>query len=120
MILEVVDESGLFKWVLKEADEGAIEVSYFDWDDDSKSWKPSSSELTIYGTDRGREVAARMIQLCDHMDSQEKGERLPPKLKDNEQRIADVLKAWAVYIPGGEPGLHQKLAAAIEALRGNG
>jgi hypothetical protein len=116
MILEVVDKSGLFKWVIKEVDESAVSVLYSDWDEDSKEWKPPSSDLTIYDTNSVREVAARMIQLCDHIDEQDgKGTK-----GDKEQRIADVLKAWAVYIPGGDPGLHQKLAAAIEALRGDG
>lgn len=74
MILEVVDESGLFKWAISEEDEGAITVHYSDWDGDARKWKKPSGELTVYGTAKAREVAKRMLQLCDHMDAHDREE----------------------------------------------
>jgi len=73
MIIEIVDESSLFKWIIRECDEGAISVEYSDWDGDAKEWKKPSGELTVYGTEKGREVAARIIQMCDHIDEQDNG-----------------------------------------------
>lgn len=73
MIIEIVDQSALFKWTITEYDEGAITVKYCDWDDSGKKWKEPSGELTVYGTEKAREVAARIIQMCDHIDEQDNG-----------------------------------------------
>ena len=70
MTLEVVDKSGLFKWLIYEEDEGAIGIAYSDWDEKTKAWKKPNGELVIYGTDRCREIAKRIVQLCDHIDSE--------------------------------------------------
>ena len=68
MELEVIDESAMFKWSIKETDDGAISILYSGWDEGSQDWKKPSGDITIYGTDKAREIALRVIQLCDHID----------------------------------------------------
>jgi len=71
MIIEIVDESSLFKWTIKEEDEGAVTIQYCEWSESGKKWKEPSGEITVHGTEKAREVAARIIQMCDHIDQQD-------------------------------------------------
>lgn len=67
-IFEIVESGGLYKYVISEAEEGAVSVHYEDYIDGK--WKRYGSEMTIHGTKFVREVAELMLRMCTHIETE--------------------------------------------------